>query len=161
MEENMTENIAQKIREEREPEGEIFVLSGGARRLRRALAVANKWLDAAWEDGGSGDLVRVAETTRDEIEEELSRTAYRMDVLRHRRELSEGGHVFSSDEDLEGLARAAVVSDSLLAVYCILRELSDEEFGGETPTRERYAHMGALLVALDAANAEVASYKPA
>ena len=113
----MTENLAQKIREEREPEGAVFRLSSEARRLRRALAVANKWRDAAFEDGGSGDLLRVAETTHDEIEEELSRTALRMDVLRRRREIDEAGHVFSSDEDLEGLSRAAVVSDSLLAVY--------------------------------------------
>ncbi len=34
-------------------------------------------------------------------------------------------------------------------------------YDGETPQRERYAHMGALLVALEAANAEVDSYKPA
>jgi hypothetical protein len=39
----MMENIAEKIRDDRRPEGEIFALSGEAKRLRRALAVAEKW----------------------------------------------------------------------------------------------------------------------
>ncbi len=153
----MKENIAERVREDRKPEGEMFALHGEAKRLRSALAVANKWLDAAWEhDGGVGELVRVAETTRDEVEEELSRTAHRMEVLRRRREMGEGGR----DEAPEGLAPAAVLSDALLAVYCVLRELPGEEFGGEMPERGRYAQMGALLVAVDAANAEVETLAP-
>ena len=63
--------------------------------------------------------------------------------------------------DLDGLARAAVLSGVLLAVYCVLRERPDEEFGGETPGRKRYAHMGALLIALEAANTEVDTHRPA
>ena len=54
----------------------------------------------------------------------------------------------------------AVLSDALLAVYCVLRELPGETFGGEMPERERYAQMGALLVVLDAANAEVEALAP-
>ncbi len=50
--------------------------------------------------------------------------------------------------------------DALLAVYCVLRDLPGEAFGGEVPERERYAQMGALLVALDAANSEAEALAP-
>ena len=53
-------------------------------------------------------------------------------------------------EDPDGAARAG-----MLRVYCVLRNVPDEEFGGEVPERERYAHMGALMVAQEAANAEM------
>jgi len=36
-----------------------------------------------------------------------------------------------------------------------LREVPDEEFGGEVAGREHYAHMGALMAAQEAANAEM------
>jgi hypothetical protein len=84
----MTENIADKIREDRRPEGEMFALSGEAKRLRRALAVAQKWIEAAWE-GEADHLSQTAEYTRDQLEEELSRTAFQMEVLRSRREWRE------------------------------------------------------------------------
>jgi hypothetical protein len=62
---------------------------------------------------------------------------------RRRGELREAAFPGGAGLDLDGLARAAVLSDVLLAVYCVLRERPDEEFGGETSGRKRYAHMGA------------------
>jgi hypothetical protein len=146
----MTENIAEKIREDRRPGGEIFALSAEAKRLRCALAVAEKWIDAAWKGEETGHLTATAETTRDQLEERLARTAWRMHVLDCRDEMGE-----METEDPDGAALAATLSDALLRVYCVLRQVPDEEFGGEVPERERYAHMGALLVAQEAADAEM------
>jgi hypothetical protein len=62
-------------------------------------------------------------------------------------------------------AAAAAVSnrpgadDNLHHVYYVLRHVPAEEFGGEIPERERYTHMGALLVAQEAANAEMERLK--
>jgi hypothetical protein len=69
----MTENIAEKIRADCRPEGEKFAMSGEAKRLRRALAVAEKWIDAAWKGEETGHLTATAETTRDQLEERLPR----------------------------------------------------------------------------------------
>jgi hypothetical protein len=55
----------------------------------------------------------------------------------------------------DGVARAAVLSDSLLAAYCALRDAPEEAFSVEAPERERYAIMGALMAAQEAANAEM------
>src|SRR5215212_4692170 len=85
----MTENIADKIRADRQPEGEMFTLSGEARRLRSSLSVAEKWLEVARESDETGHLALTAEYTRDQLEEELSRTAFQMEVLRSRREWHE------------------------------------------------------------------------
>ena len=52
-------------------------------------------------------------------------------------------------------AHAAVLSDSLLSAYCALRDTPEEAFSVEAPERERYALMGAVMVAQDAANAEM------
>ena len=41
------ENIAEKIREDHQPEGEMADLAAEARRLRASLAVAEKWYEAA------------------------------------------------------------------------------------------------------------------
>ena len=95
----MTENIAEKIRGDRQPEGEMFDLAGEARRLRSSLAVAEKWYEVARDSDEPGDLAATAEYTRDQLEEELSKTAFRMEALRQRRVLREArGHV----EDLDG-----------------------------------------------------------
>ncbi len=145
------ENIADKIREDRQPEGEMFALSGEAKRLRSSLAVAEKWIQASWKDDATGLLAQTAEYIHDQLEEQLSRTAFRMEVLRKRRDMREAPAV----EDLDGAAHAAVLSDALLSVYCILRDVPDDAFGGETPERERFAHMGALMVAQEAANAQM------
>jgi PHD/YefM family antitoxin component YafN of YafNO toxin-antitoxin module len=148
----MTEkNIAEKIREDHRPGGEMFTLSGEARRLRNSLAVAQKWLAVAEDEDKAGHLTSTAEYTRDQLEEELSRIAFRMEVLERRREMREARPV----EDLDGTARASVLSDALLTVYCLLRDVPDGAFGGDTPERSRYAHMGALMAAQDAANAEL------
>jgi hypothetical protein len=66
---------------------------------------------------------------------------------RRRVELREAASPGGARVDLDGLARAAVLSDVLLAVYCVLRERPDEKFGGETPGRKRYARMGVLPIA--------------
>jgi hypothetical protein len=151
-EENMTENIADVIREDRRPEGEMYDLSREAKRLRSALAVAQRWLEVAEEEDETGALVTRAEYTRDQLEEELSRTAFRMEALRQWRVLTSHERPV---EDLEGTARAGVLSDSLLRVYCLLRDVPAEAFGGDSPEQERYALMGALMVAQEAANKEM------
>ena len=147
----MTENLPEKIRADRQPEGEMFALSAEARRLRSSLSVAEKWLEVARGSDETGHLALTAEYTRDQLEEELSRSAFQMEVLRRRREMRDARTV----EDLDGAARASVLSDALLTVYCILRDVPDEAFGGEVPERARYAHMGALMAAQEAANAEM------
>jgi hypothetical protein len=58
-------------------------------------------------------------------------------------------------EDLDGGAHAAVLLDSLLSAYCVLRDVAEEAFGGDAPGRERYALMGALMAGMDATNAEM------
>jgi hypothetical protein len=35
-----------------------------------------------------------------------------------------------------------VLSNVLLRVYCVLRDVPDEEFGGDLPERQRYTYMG-------------------
>jgi hypothetical protein len=129
----------------------MFALSGEAKRLRSALAVTQRWLEVAEEEDETGVLVTRAEYTRDQLEEELAKTALEMGVLAKRRDMKDAPPV----EDLEGTARAAVLSDSFLSAYCILRDAPTEAFGGELPERERYALMGALMAAQGTANAEV------
>src|SRR5215211_4275262 len=102
----MTENIAEKIREDRQPEGEMFTLSAEARRLRSSLSVAEKWLEVARESDETGHLALTAEYTRDQLEEELSRAAFQVEVLRRRREMPDARTV----EDFDGAARASVLS---------------------------------------------------
>jgi hypothetical protein len=147
----MTENMAQKIREDRRPEGELVALFGEAKRLRNSLNVAEKWIEVSRESDETGHLLSTAESTRDQLEEELSRTALRMDILRSRRELGEA----RSYEDLDGAARAYTLSDALLTAYCIMRDVPAEAFNADGPDRERYALMGALLATLEAASAEM------
>jgi hypothetical protein len=148
----MTENIAEKIREDKRPEGEMFVLRAEARRLRNSLAVAQRWLEVAEEEEAVFVLLTAkAEYPRDQLEEELSRTAFGMQVLRRQKELRHARPV----EDPDRTARAAVLSDSLLSAYCALRDAPEEAFSAEAPERDRYATMGALMAALDAANAEM------
>jgi hypothetical protein len=147
----MTENMAQKIREDRRPEGELVALFGEAKRLRNSLNVAEKWIEVARKSDEAGYLLSTAESTRDQLEEELSRTALRMDILRSRRELGEA----RSYEDLDGAARAYTLSDALLTAYCIMRDVPAEAFNADGPDRERYALMGALLAAQEAASADM------
>jgi len=145
------DNVAERIREDRQPEGEMVGLAGEARRLSASLTVAQRWYEVAFEEDATGYLTSQAEYTRDQLEEELFRTAFRAEVVRRRRVLREAERV----EDLDAGARAAVLSDSLLDAYCLLRDVPAEAFGGELPGRERYAIMGALMAAMDAANAQM------
>lgn len=139
----MTENIAQAIREDRGLWGEMSDLAAEARRLDRSLDVVEKWMEAA--DASSGETGRLwhhAITMRDQIGEELSRVAFRMEVEGRRRDYGEG---------LEATAEAAALSDALLAAYCVLRDAPAELFGDGSP-RARYELMGALMEAMDVAN---------
>jgi capsule polysaccharide export protein KpsE/RkpR len=95
----MTTNVADQIREDRRP-GEMMALSAEFERLRRALAVAEKWVEAALEGEGTGHLAATAEYTRDQLEEELSRTAFETEVLGRMREMREGREVEEVEGDL-------------------------------------------------------------
>ena len=145
---SVVDSVVERIRVERKPGGEMFVRASEVARLRRALAAAKGWVDAAWE-AEAEELCDVAEHTRDRLEEELARAAHRMEVDRRHREMGEAGR---EAEDLD--AAADTLSDALLAAYCVLRNVPEEEFGGEMPERERYALMGALMVARDKTDAE-------
>ena len=161
LEESMTESttksvadsVVDRVRVERKPGGEMFALAGEVGRLRRALTTAKGWVDAAWE-AEAEELCDIAEHTRDRLEEELARAAHRMEIDRRRREMGE------ADAGGDLAAAAVTLSDALLAAYCVLRDVPDEEFGGEMPERERYALRGALMVAQDAANAGMPARKP-
>lgn len=151
------ENIAEMIRDAREPGGEMADLSRKAARLRRALGVARKWEEAALEDA---EMFGRAQVARDQLEEELSRTVFTMDVVRTERIMAQGhrerGEAYSH-EDLRRVSRESVVADELLAAYITLSHAPPEVFAvGDRPAEERtrYAMMGALMVAWDAANAE-------
>ena len=62
----MTEkNIAERIREDHRPEGEMFDLAAEAKRLRSALAVAQRWYEVATEEEEVSYLASEAEHTRD------------------------------------------------------------------------------------------------
>jgi len=93
------ENVANAIREDRQPEGEMFDLAGEARRLRSTLAVAQRWLEVAMEEDETGLMTAKAEYTRDQLEEELSKTVFRMEVSRRRRQLRDAPPV----EDPDGI----------------------------------------------------------
>jgi hypothetical protein len=80
----MTENIAEKIREERGPTGEMADLAAQVQRLRMSLEVARKWQETA-DNEGSDTLGAHAEYMRDTIEEEYSRACFEMEVLERRR----------------------------------------------------------------------------
>src|SRR4051812_42289602 len=100
----MTENVAEKISEDRRPGGEMMDLSAESKRLRRTLAVAEKWIEAASEGEETDHMVATAEYTRDQLEERLARNAWRMHALDRRRELREMG-----TEDPEGVASTAAL----------------------------------------------------
>jgi hypothetical protein len=63
------------------------------------------------------------------------------------RGLSRDAAAEAPEETLRASLRAAVLSDALLAAYCILRDAPEEVVGER---RQRYATMGALMVAQDA-----------
>ena len=146
------ENIAARIRHAKGPETPMADLSAQALRLNRSIAVLEKWTRAAVEDS-AGELTVLAETMLDQLHEELSRVVFAMDLEARRRDYRDMG-----SEGLEEVARYALLSDTLLQSYCVLASAPEKIFGvGETEAspRTRYAMMGALLAAQDAADAEL------
>ena len=154
--EDVEKNIAKRIRAHRRPTGGAFDLSGEAQRLTRALKVVEKWAEATSAAGdGSGELWYLAETTRDNIEEELSRVAFQMD----HRELSSRIREHTPGEVLYDVSRLSVITDTLLEAYNIIRALPDSEFGADS-SRRRFGIMGTLLAGMDDASAEMERLLP-
>jgi hypothetical protein len=140
----MHQDIAKTIGRGWSPElTEAMKLPEQARRLDAAVKVAEKWLE---QSKGSPEMWAQAEYTRDRLEEELSRVCFKMEVEDRERDLGEAGV-------------SHALSDTLLNAYCTLRDAPADLIGDGSP-RERYALMGALLVAQDAANAEAEQAKP-
>ena len=149
-------NIAKRIRAHRRPTGGAFDLSGEAQRLTRALKVVETWAEVTGAAGdGSGELWYLAETTRDHIEEELSRVAFEMD----HRELRSRIREHTPGEVLHDVSRLSAITDTLLEAYNIVRALPDSEFGPDT-ARRRYGIMGALLAGIDDASAKMERLLP-
>jgi hypothetical protein len=153
--ERSMENIAEMIREAKAPTGEMADLSGKAQRLGKALEVAEKWVHVATVNT---EMFGRAQLAYDQLEEELSRTVFTMDVVSLERIIAHGQRERgeqTSPEELRRMSREHVVADELLAAYITLSHAPLEVFGvGDRPAEERtrYAMMGALLVAVDAAN---------
>ena len=59
------------------------------------------------------------------------------------------------EENPDKMAGASVLSDSLLRVYCALRDVPAEALGIDASEQDRYAIMGAMMAAMDTANAEM------
>jgi hypothetical protein len=133
--------------------------------------VAEKWVDAALSDT---EMCGRAQIARDQLEEELSRTAFEIDVVEQKRLIAYGrerrgetSDSFAAEEDLTREARDSTLSDVLLDAYTTLSVVPLEVFGvgdrGWRPglatgvgdraaeERTRYVMMGALMVAVDAA----------
>jgi hypothetical protein len=147
----MAENIATAIRGDRglTTRGEMSKLSAEAQRLGRSLAVVEKPIAAADASiGETGRLWHHAVTMRDQIEEELSRVCFWMEVRGFSRDAA------AAPEDVIG---RAVLTDTLLEAYCVLRDAPEEVVGEK---RRRYAMMRALMVAQDATSAEAERLEP-
>jgi hypothetical protein len=133
-------------------------LKGKAQRLRKALQVAEKWVDAAASDTEMFDRATIA---HDQLEEELSRTVFEIDVVYQKRIIAQGrkhlrGEVVAG-EDLTRESRDSTLSNVLLDAYLMLSVAPLEVFGvgnRVAEERTRYLMMGALMVAMDAANAK-------
>ncbi len=149
------QSIAEIIREAQAPTGELAELHKQAARLRPALDVAQKWVQAATE---STEMFERAMTIEDELERELSRTIFEMQVV-------EDGRLFAAGRRDRGLAddprwseedRTAVISNTLIDVYTFVSQAPLEAFvnyGGDDEVaidQARYKLMGALLAAQEA-----------
>ena len=151
------ESIVARIRHAKEPGGSMSDLSAQARRLHSSISVLQKWMEAAMEDR-SAELATLAETTHDQIEEELARMVLEMELERRKRDYRDAGR-----DVPEEVVRQALLSDTLLACYCVLASAPESIFGiaeGESNHVKRYSMMGALLVAQDAADAEMERAEP-
>jgi hypothetical protein len=151
------QSLVASIRHAKEPGGAMSDLSAQARRLRKSIAVLEKWTTAAMEDL-SAELATLAETTHDQLEEELARVVWEMELERRKREYHDAGR-----DVPEEVARHALLSDTLLACYCVLVSAPEDVFGiaeGDySNDMKRYSMMGALLVAQEAAEAGVERVK--
>jgi hypothetical protein len=78
-------SIAETIRYSRRPEGEMADLSAQAGRLYRSVAVAEKWIEATMQGDVATEMTSRAEMIHDQIEEELSRVVWKMELLANRR----------------------------------------------------------------------------
>jgi hypothetical protein len=157
LEEVMTENIAEIISQARAPRREIGDLTSKARRLGKALEIADKWVEVS---AGDTEMFSRATIARDQLAEELSRTVFQMDVLYNKRLITEGRELREArgkevpDLDLDRESRDSTLSDVLLDAYTTLDCAPLEVFGvGDRAAEERtrYLMMGALMVAIDAA----------
>jgi hypothetical protein len=153
----MTENIADIISQARAPKGEMGDHSSKARRLNKALEIAEKWVDTS---AGDTEMWNRAVIARDQLAEELSRTVFEMDVIYNKRLLAEGRELRKArgrevqDLDLDRESREGTLTDVLLDAYTTLDCAPLEVFGvGDRAAEERtrYLMMGALMVAVDAA----------
>jgi hypothetical protein len=153
----MTENIAEIIRQAHAPKGEMADLTNRARRLGKALEVAEKWVEVATTDT---EMFGRAQIAHDQLEEELSRTVFAMEALCQKRLIAHGREARLAegedlrDFDLERESRESTLSDVLLDAYTTLSAAPLEVFGvGDRAAEERtrYLMMGALMVAIDAA----------
>ena len=153
----MTENIADIITQAHAPTGEMADLSNQARRLGKALEVADKWVEVSTSDA---EMFGRAQIAHDQIEEELSRTVFAMDVLYQKRLIAHGRSNREArgeevkDVDLDRESRDGALSDMLLDAYNTLAVAPLEVFGvGDCVAEERtrYLMMGALMVAVDTA----------
>lgn len=147
------EHRAEVIRRSRRPKGEMADLSAQAQRLHRSLAVAEEGMASNLRGAAAPEMATRAEMIHDELQEELARVGYEMENLARRREYKE------MDRDVpECVISGSLLSDTLLEAYCVLAtalEAVISSGGSEACARARYKLLGALLVAQDAANAEM------
>jgi hypothetical protein len=148
----MQHDVAKAIGRGWSPElREAMELPEKARRLSRALKVAEKWMESAREGEASSEMWSQAEYTRDKVEEELSRVCLEMDV----RERTGTFFEDPTDEGSVRLMQSYAISDGLMEAYLILRDAPEDLFAPARGARGRYELMGALMVALDGVNAEL------
>jgi hypothetical protein len=142
----MHDEIAKTVRFGWVPEGKVaerMGLSEQARRLDRALKVAEKWMEAAFTTETT-ELHSRAQYTHDALQEELSRVCFQMEV-------EDRGRVYG--EEHEDKAEPSALSDALIEAFCILDHAPADLYSDGSP-RARYALMGALMVAQDGLSGE-------
>ncbi len=165
MQETITrpKSIAEIIRDSRGPSGEMADLAGKASRLFASIKVADKWMQAAMNEGPT-EMTAQAERIYDELEEELARVVWQAEVLEElaREKAANERHPEGEKvKDVEAVSRNAALANTLLEAYCVLSSVPEEYLGiggSEASARTRYKLMGALLTAGEAANDEIARY---
>jgi predicted ATPase len=128
----MTMNIASAIRKGGGPTDDLAELSAQAQRLRKALRVAEKWVEDARPNP---EMLNRAEGMRQYFEEELARVCFEMDVVSDRsgyeRAREHFGHEVPEDgaEAHAGELRESLISNTLLHAYCTLAAAPLDIFG--------------------------------